>query len=180
MELGEPDASGRRRPVPVEGSEYTLEVDNLIMAIGQRSKVPEGFGLSTDKWGNVEADPESLMTSKRGVFAGGDIVSGPSSVIEAIQQGRMAASSIDKYLGGKGQIEQKLVPEEEEGPCIGRDEEFASRKRAEAETLPVNERLNNFSEVECVFAEEAAVDEAKRCLKCQLRLKISKAPFPPE
>jgi len=180
MELGEPDASGRRRPVPVEGSEYTLEVDNLIMAIGQRSKVPEGFGLSTDKWGNVEADPESLLTSKQGVFAGGDIASGPSSVIEAIQQGRMAASSIDKYLGGEGQIEQKLIPEEEEGPCIGRDEEFASRKRAEAETLPVSERLNDFSEVECVFAEEAAVDEAKRCLKCQLRLKISKAPFPPE
>jgi len=180
MELGEPDASGRRRPVPVEGSEYTLEVDNLIMAIGQRSKVPRGFGLSADKWGNVEADPESLLTSKRGVFAGGDIASGPSSVIEAIQQGRMAASSIDKYLGGEGQIEQKLVPEEEEDPCIGRDEEFASRKRAEAESLPVNERLSDFSEVECVFAEGVAVDEAKRCLKCQLRLKISKAPFPPE
>jgi formate dehydrogenase beta subunit len=180
MELGEPDASGRRRPVPIEGSEYTLEVDNLIMAIGQRSKVPSGFGLSTDKWGNIEADPESLATSKQGVFAGGDVVRGPSSVIEAIAHGRTAASSIDEYLGGNGLIDRKLIPEEPYEPCLGREEEFASRKRAEVETIPVSERLVDFSEVECVFAEKIAVSEAERCLRCQLRLKIARAPFPPE
>ncbi|MBN2380366.1 FAD-dependent oxidoreductase [candidate division WOR-3 bacterium] len=180
MELGEPDASGRRRPVPVEGSEYVLEVDKLIMAIGQRSKVPESFGLETDKWGNIAADPETLATGKKGIFAGGDVVKGPSSVIEAIAHGRTAASSIDSFLGGEGKIGQKLVEDEPYKACLGREERFAYRERAVADSLPVEDRVDNFREVECVLSEEAAVAEGERCLRCQLRLKIARAPFPPE
>ena len=180
MKLGEPDASGRRRPIPVEGSEFTIEVDRLIMACGQRSAVPDKFDLSLTRRGNVIVDEETLSCSKEGVFAGGDVVSGPAFVIEAIQAGRKAAISIDKYLGGTGEIDQKFIPEEEESSCLGREEGFAYRKRPKIPTIPIDKRLHDFSQVECSLDEKTAVKEAERCLRCQLRLKISRAPLPPE
>lgn len=179
MKLGKPDASGRRRPIPIKNSEFTIEADRLIMAIGQRSVVPERFGLVIDERGFIKADEETLSCPRKGVFSGGDAVSGPASVIEAIQAGRKAAISIDKDLGGNGQIDQKFIPEEEEDPCLGRDEEFAYRKRAEIPTLPVDKRLHGFPKITRTLDEKTAVEEAKRCLNCQLRLKISKAPLPP-
>ncbi len=101
MELGEPDDSGRRRPVPIEGSEFVIDVDVAIIAIGnspnpiiQKSTV----GLETTHWGTIVADEETMRTSKRGIFAGGDIVSGAATVIEAMGAGRKAAKSIDEYL----------------------------------------------------------------------------------
>jgi len=180
MKLGEPDASGRRRPVPIESSEFIIEVDRLIMAIGQKPAVPDGFGLSMNRWGYILADEETLACSREGVFSGGDVVSGPASVIEAIQAGRKAAISIDKYLGGKGQIDQKFIPEEPENPWLGREEGFADKQSAQMPTLAADKRVSDFSQVECGFDEESAVEEAKRCLRCQLRLKISKAPLPPQ
>ena len=180
MKLGEPDASGRRRPIAISGSEFTIEVDRLIMAIGQRPKLPEGFGLAVDKRGRLQVDEETLSCSREGVFAGGDVVTGPASVIKAIQAGRKAAISIDKYLGGKGQIDQKFIPEEEENPWLGREERFAYKRRAEMTTLPVVKRLYDFPQVEYTLDERTAVEEAKRCLRCQLRLNISRAPLPPE
>jgi len=179
MKLGEPDASGRRRPVPVERSEFIIEVDRLIMAIGQKPAVPDGFGLSMNRWGYILADEETLACSREGVFSGGDVVRGPASVIEAIQAGRKAAISIDKYLGGKGQIDQKFIPEEPENPWLGREEGFADKEKTQMPTLAADKRVSNFSQVECGFDEETVVEEAKRCLRCQLRLKISKAPLPP-
>ncbi|TRZ51161.1 MAG: FAD-binding protein [Dehalococcoidia bacterium] len=180
MELGEPDASGRRRPVPIEGSEFMIEPDRLIVAIGQSSVVPKEFGIALDRKGRIKTDEETLACSMKGVFAGGDVVGGPASVIEAIEAGRRAAISIDKYLEGQGQIDQKFIPEEEENPCLGNDEEFACRKRAKVTFLPVSKRLHGFSQVEYGFDEKTALEEAKRCLRCQLRLKISKAPLPPK
>jgi len=180
MELGETDASGRRRPIPVKGSEFIIKVDRIIMAIGQRSVVSKEFGLLTDEKGRILVDPETLSCSKKGVFSGGDVVSGPSSVIEAIQAGRKAAISIDRYLGGKGQIDQKFVSEKEEGICLGREEGFAYRNRAEIPMLSVDKRLHNFLQVECGLDEKTAVEEAKRCLRCQLRIKMKKAPMPPD
>ena len=180
MELGEPDSTGRRRPIPIEGSEFMVDPDRLIIAIGQSSAVPKEFGIALDRKGRIKADEETLACSMKGVFAGGDAVSGPASVIEAIEAGRKAAISIDKYLGGKGQIDQKFIPEEEEGPCLGSDEEFASRKRAKVTFLPASRRMRGFSQVEYSFDEKRATEEAKRCLKCQLRLKISKTPLPPK
>ncbi len=180
MELGEPDSSGRRRPVPVKGSEFTINLDRLIVAIGQRSVVPKEFGVALDGKGRIEVDKETLACSVKGVFAGGDVVSGPASVIEAIQAGRKAAISIDKYLGGKGQIDQKFIPEEKDDPCLGRDEQFAYRKRAGAKFIPLSKRRHGFSQVEYSLDEKTAREEARRCLKCQLRLKISQAPFPPQ
>jgi glutamate synthase (NADPH/NADH) small chain len=101
MELGEPDESGRRRPVPIEGSEFVLPMEIVIIAIGTganplvQSTTPD---LKTNRWGYIEADPETLRTSKKGVFAGGDIVTGAATVILAMGAGRKAAKGIDEYL----------------------------------------------------------------------------------
>jgi len=101
MELGEPDESGRRRPIPIEGSEFRIEVDACIVAIGNASNplVPSTTpDLETNRWGNIVADPETMKTSKKGVFAGGDIVLGAATVILAMGQGRKAAKAINEYL----------------------------------------------------------------------------------
>jgi len=181
MELGEPDSSGRRRPIPVEGSEFTMKVDKLVVAIGQDHVVPEGLKVDTDKWGSIPVDEKTRMTSRDGVFAGGDIVTGPASVIKAIHAGRLAASSMDKYLGGNGKIDRVLVADKRDDPFIGHEEGFADREKAERETLAVEKRLQpGFPQVDFCFDEDTAVSEANRCLKCQLRVQISPAPAPPE
>jgi glutamate synthase (NADPH/NADH) small chain len=101
MELGEPDASGRRRPVVIKGSEFTLPVDTVIVSIGNGANplVPSTTpGLDTNKWGNILADQETGKTSKKGVFAGGDIVIGAATVILAMGAGRKAAAAMHEYL----------------------------------------------------------------------------------
>ncbi|MBD3288218.1 bifunctional dihydroorotate dehydrogenase B NAD binding subunit/NADPH-dependent glutamate synthase [candidate division KSB1 bacterium] len=101
MELGEPDSSGRRRPVPIEGSEHVLDVEVFVVAIGQGANpllTTRTPGLELNKWGNVVADEETGKTSRKGVFAGGDIVTGAATVILAMGAGKKAATAIDKYL----------------------------------------------------------------------------------
>ena len=101
MELGEPDASGRRRPVPMEGSQFEVDLDTIIPAIGQRSDlffIPEGDTIQTTRWGTIVVDPDTLATGKPGVFAGGDCVDGPGIAIQAIAAGKKAALSIHNYL----------------------------------------------------------------------------------
>jgi glutamate synthase (NADPH/NADH) small chain len=104
MQLGEPDASGRRRPVPIEGSEFRIGIDVVVMAIGQGPNplVPTTTpGLETTKWGNIIADEETGLTSIEGVYAGGDIVTGAATVILAMGAGRKAANAINAYVRGK-------------------------------------------------------------------------------
>jgi NADPH-dependent glutamate synthase beta subunit-like oxidoreductase/NAD-dependent dihydropyrimidine dehydrogenase PreA subunit len=101
MELGEPDASGRRRPIPIEGSQFEVELDMIIPAIGQRSDlsfISDGDDIRTTRWGTVVVDPDTLLTGKPGVFAGGDCVDGPGIAIQAIAAGKQAAESINNYL----------------------------------------------------------------------------------
>lgn len=179
MELGEPDASGRRRPVPVQGSEFMVQADRLILAIGQKATVPRAMQNLLNKKGWIETDADTLATPVKGVFAGGDLVSGPASVIEAIAAGRIAASSIDKYLGGTGVIDEKLTDVEIENTCLGAKEDFARRKRTALPMLAVQKRAKNFKVVEFCLTQEKAIEEAKRCLRCELRLKISQPPLPP-
>ncbi|MCK5266188.1 MAG: FAD-dependent oxidoreductase, partial [Candidatus Thorarchaeota archaeon] len=106
MRLGEPDTSGRRRPVPITNSEFTMAVDNLIIAVGQSA---DQKGVQTDvecsKWGNAVADPITLATKTPGVFAGGDIVLGPNTVVKAVGHGNQAAISIDRFLRGVDMME---------------------------------------------------------------------------
>jgi glutamate synthase (NADPH/NADH) small chain len=104
MELGEPDASGRRRPIPIPGSEFDMEVDTVIMALGTRPNplvFNESGGLERTRWGTVVADESTGHTTKRGVWAGGDIVTGAATVISAMGAGKRAASDIDRYLRGQ-------------------------------------------------------------------------------
>jgi len=179
MELGEPDASGRRRPVPVKGSNVVIKADRIITAIGQVPAVPAGFGLATNKKCCIQADLSTMASPRQGVFAGGDAVSGPASIIEAIQGGRKAASAMDKYLGGTGVIDREFIAPEEPPVCLEREEKFCCRGRAAIPELPAAKRRNKFDLVEHAYTEKTAVEEAGRCLRCELRLKISKAPLPP-
>ena len=106
MQLGEPDETGRRRPEPIEGSEFVIEVDTVVIAIGNgpHPLIPQTTSdLELNRWGNIVADPETGQTSKPGVFAGGDIVTGAATVIEAMGAGKRAAAAIDAYLGRLGQ-----------------------------------------------------------------------------
>lgn len=180
MELGEPDSSGRRRPIPIEGSEFNINVDKLVVAIGQDHVVPEKFKVELDKWGSIPVDEKTMETSRKGVFAGGDVVTGPASVIKAIAAGRKAATSMDIFLGGDGVIDQKFVENQEEDSFLGCDGDFPKQGKEKRKTLPVEERLTGFSQVDQCFTEKQLKKETNRCLKCQLRLRISKAPLPEE
>ncbi|HOW97323.1 MAG TPA: FAD-dependent oxidoreductase [Kiritimatiellia bacterium] len=179
MELGEPDASGRRRPVPVPGSEFVQEADHLIMAIGQKPAVPESLGVALDRRDRLQVDPATWSTSRPGVFSGGDVVSGPATVIEAINAGRNAAAAMDRYLGGSGRIEESLASLRKQNPRLGREEHFAGKKRPKTPILPLERRTRSFDEVESSFNAATAVQEANRCLRCGLRLTICAAPLPP-
>jgi glutamate synthase (NADPH/NADH) small chain len=110
MELGEPDASGRRRPIVIEGSNFILDIDTVIVAIGNSSNplIPQTTsGLETNKWGNIRVDEQTMMTSRPGIFAGGDIVTGGATVISAAGAGKVAARAIHRYIMGLPMIEDK-------------------------------------------------------------------------
>jgi NADH-quinone oxidoreductase subunit F len=165
MQPGKRDSSGRKRPEPVTGSEFTLHFNTIISAIGQRPDIPPEFGLNTGAGNVIQVDTNTLATSQAGVFAGGDAVSGPASVIEAIAAGRRAAVSIDRYLGGQGNIEEKLAPP---GAVMGPLEETEEKYRLPMPRMDINRRLRGFDQVELGYDSGAAVAEAQRCLCCDL------------
>ena len=153
----------------VEGSEQTLSVDTVIFAIGQ---TPDLTGLAGDgaiettNLGTVAIDPETLMTGRRGVFASGDATTGPSSIIEAIASGQKAAFFINRYLQGDvlRVKPEKTIEAADIKVDIPADKE--KQERQPMPLLPVAERITNFKEVALGFSEEAAIEEAKRCLNC--------------
>lgn len=169
MELGEPDASGRRRPIPIKGSEFVLAVDAVVPAIGQMSElsfITAQNGISVNKWNNLDVDPLTFATSVAGVFAGGDVVSGPATVVKAVSAGKEAAISIDRYLRGE-EVAANRRRNWEEG--IARREDTADREEKPREAMPMREpetRKADFTEVVKGFSEEAALREANRCLNC--------------
>jgi len=166
MKLGEVDSSGRRRPEPIAGSEFTMELDNVIAAIGQTPENAVQLGLPVTMIGTFEVDPDTLVTTREGVFAGGDAVSGPASVIDAIAAGRQAAISVDQYLGGDGMIEETLAPPEGVVKLAEISEE--EKPRVEIPLLQLDQRLRGFTEVELGYTQAMAMEEAQRCLKCDL------------
>jgi len=172
MELGEMDQSGRRRPVPVDGSEFKVGVDTLILAISQEPDISSlnGSQLTISKWNTIEVDPETLSTNIKGIFAGGDVVTGPNTVTEAMAHGKTAAEMIDKYIRGE-KLERKYEvtrPELDVEAVKLTEEETKSLKRPQAQFVPTDRRLKDFSEVELGFTEADAIREAKRCLRCDL------------
>jgi len=167
--LGEEDASGRRRPVPVEGSEFVVEADVVISAINQEpdlSVAAGGYELSISRWNTFAVDRDSLATSVPGLFAGGDAVTGPKTVVDAIAHGHRAAGSIHCYLRGKELKRDDLASSlsrmevEIELPSTGK------KARRPMPQLPLEERRDSFQEVDLGFTQEMAVEEARRCLRC--------------
>ncbi|MFZ5907131.1 MAG: FAD-dependent oxidoreductase [Nitrospirota bacterium] len=167
MKLGEPDATGRRRPVPIEGSEFEREADTVILAIGY---VPDGDvmkhdGLSLNKNDTVIVQDRSGMTNIRGVFAAGDVVSGPLSVVDAMASGRKVADSIHRFL--RVLPESTVEPLEAVQPLHARIAGLIPKEARQAmPVLPVEERIQNFSEIDEGYDTEQAVREAQRCLNC--------------
>jgi NADH-quinone oxidoreductase subunit F len=172
-ELGEPDESGRRRPVPMEGSEFTIETSTIITAIGQ---VPEtellaGGGVECDRRHRIVVDPETMRTNLEWVFAGGDAVTGPATVIEAVCAGKKASKAILHYLRGEELRDPAPIPiprlRVEESAAVGEDER-AALERPEMPTADPSRRVHGFELVDLGLSEEAAVREAHRCLRCDL------------
>ena len=167
MRLGAPDASGRRRPIPIPDSEFDMKVNNVIIAIGQLVD-PKGPAkvLDLTEWGTIAADNITYQTSMKGVFAGGDVVSGPATVVEAIGAGKDAAISIDRYLSGQelseGREDTRIAVSEDEIPKEG----LQHIPRVAMPALSTGKRKSNFAEVELGFSEKNAIAEAERCLGC--------------
>jgi len=167
MKLGKPDASGRPSPVPVEGSEYKKDFDNVIAAVGQVPVGIQSLGVALAKGDFVQVDTGSLATDKAGVFAGGDLVTGPASIIDAIAQGRRAAESIDKFLGGSGQIDQELAPPEQDVMVV--DYQAGDQARVVMPCISLDERTCSFAAVEAGLSNDMAIREAERCRGCDAR-----------
>ncbi len=177
------DADGRFNPSFDEATTKAMSVDMIVFAIGQAPDL-KGFSdtesLRLTKSGILEVNNSTLETNVKGVFACGDIMKGPGSIVEAIAVGRKASVTIDKYLGGNGNIDETLGQAEKPNHWLGREEGFAFKRRVDMPHLPVEHRRGNFKEVALGFDEKMAVSEAKRCLRCDLRLQIRQPLLPPE
>jgi NADPH-dependent glutamate synthase beta subunit-like oxidoreductase len=174
MRLGEPEASGRRRPVAIPGSEFFVPADTVIAAVGQApdlSFLPPESALERTRWEMLVVDSNTLSTNIPGIFAGGDFATGPAMVIDAIAAGRRGALAIDKYLRGdtsrvvlydlKGEVIPEAVSQPEE-------ETWEAQPRLEMPRIPPQQRKDSFQEIELGFSEERATQESKRCLRCDL------------
>jgi len=176
------DQNGKFNPSFDETDTKRLETDMVILAVGQApdSAMISNLGLQTSETGTLKVNASTMETNIPGVFACGDIVNGPTSIVEASASGRKAAQAIDKSLGGNGNIDEQLVTVEKPNPWLGREEDFAFRNRAKMPSLPIKKRGENFAEVELGLDEKTALEEAKRCLRCDLRLQIVQPVLPPE
>ncbi len=168
MELSDFDSSGRRKSVEVKGSNFMLDIDYVIPAVSQYADLPfiGKNEIGQTKWGTFVTNPENMMTTMEGVFAGGDIVRGPEDVINAIADGKKAATTIDLYLGGNGLLNkgQKI-----EIPLVYDEDEIVYHKQFEKDMLPPNQRKKTFEEVVLGFHKLNAIAESMRCLHCERR-----------
>jgi NADPH-dependent glutamate synthase beta subunit-like oxidoreductase len=171
--LGQPDESGRRRPVPVEGSEFEIGASRIITAIGQRpaSTVTSGVdGVDRDERDRVRAR-DTLQTSLEWVFAGGDTVTGPATVIEAVAAGKQAAKSIARFVRGEDLTERSPIPiprmKVEEATDLD-DDEKSELVREPMPAMAIKERGGSFELVETGYTEQLARAEAHRCLRCDI------------
>lgn len=169
MRLGKPDSSGRRRPLPVKNSEFILPADTVIAAISQEpdlSYLGEKDKLPGTPWNTLEVDPQTLATARPGVFAGGDVVTGPNTVIDAIAAGHRASRSIIQYFDGVSPAVDTACPPVQEAEIRPDLDRQPQRPRAAVPSRPVPQRRNSFKEVEASFDATTAIREAARCLHC--------------
>jgi NADH-quinone oxidoreductase subunit F len=174
-ELGDMDSSGRRKPVSIPETEYEIELDTLIVAISEDSGkdimyAAQSAGIKTTPFNTISIDESTLLTSREGVFAAGDVVTGPNTVIDAIAAGKKAAVMVDRYLNGQP-LKQPVTPNLPKvfvPPIEVNFEEIQKVKRVETPRAPSDWRRRNFAEVEVTLSEEEAYYEARRCLRCDL------------
>ena len=164
-----------RRPVITkkENSKSCIQADTVIFAVGQRPELRKENGLPLTPGGYIEVDEKTLKTGIDGIFAAGDVIYGTRSVIEAIASGRKAAASIDRYLGGVGDISEILAPVTEREDFIGKIEGFGDKTRAKEQIVSADERVSSFQPYHGGICGEDICKEANRCLQCDLRLKIT-------
>jgi NADPH-dependent glutamate synthase beta subunit-like oxidoreductase len=171
------DEKGNFCPAFGEGRE-TVEADQVILAIGQSAELSflASCGGVKSERGLIVIDPQTHETGVPGVFAGGDATRGPGAIIDAVAAGRRAAGAIDRFLGGDGLIEEVIAQRLDTGSYDGKREKgFADLSRESAPHLPLEERKENFREVDLCFSDERAVSEAKRCLQCDLEIQLAKS-----
>jgi len=175
MKLGDPDASGRRRPEPIKGSEFVIETGLIISAVGEEPELSfiNGEMAGIVEKGYIKADPLTLATPVKGIFAGGDAVTGAATVIQAMAAGRKAAKSIDKYFKGEPLDKGREGEEIFESKLIVDTWSIYQEPRTAMPALPAAQRKANFKEVDLGLTREAAVKEAKRCLSCDCRICIN-------
>ncbi|TFF96914.1 4Fe-4S dicluster domain-containing protein [Candidatus Thorarchaeota archaeon] len=168
MELGEPDESGRRRPVPIPDSEFDIDLDAVVVAIGQGIDEKDYFSdVEYSRWGWINADENTLQTCLDGIFAGGDCVTGPSTVVDAVGSGKQAALSISRYLQGED-TESVATDEVRIAASVEIEMSQATEdRRAEMPALKPSKR-GGFDEVELGFKRKTAKIEADRCINCSL------------
>lgn len=171
------DDEGRLEIEASEESAHVLPADTVIFAIGQRPDIPEEWEVETVQGGLVELDSYTFNTSRDGVFAAGDAVTGTASVVKAIASGRKAASAVDSFLDGSGNIDEELLPLEQPGPWLGWEEGFGHLERCAARHADADERVSGFCEVALGLDDQAAAAEAQRCLQCDARLRITPVKF---
>ncbi len=177
MELAEPDKSGRRRPVPVEGSEFEMEADTLVPAIGQQTNLdflsPDD-DIDTTRWGTIKVNSKTMMTTRPGVFAAGDAVSGPLTVVHGVAGGKLAATMIHEYVTtGKCTPSKELLMDEvlalvEKQGQVRVTPRIESRQGGtiHPNKLDMRERITTFQEVEAGLSQYGSYIESSRCLRC--------------
>ena len=180
---GEPDATGRRRPVPIPGTEHAVPLDTLIVTIGDIPDVGyiASMGIEVTESGTLRVDKHTLTTSRAGVFAGGDVVTGPNTVVDAIAAGKKAAVIIGRYLRGQElrQPGELRLPRVYVEPVTVSAEEMMEAERVELPMIPAAQRRQSFDEVERSLSAEDATREARRCLRCDLEFTLpAKGPSP--
>ena len=176
MQLGSVDESGRRRPIPIKGSEFEIKLDTLIPAISEQPDISclgDEHDFNISGWNTFVVDQETLTTNVPGVFAGGDAIRGPSSVIEAMADGKRVAEAIDKYIKGEEIIFAYSVtrPSIYVEPVKLRVEEVLETSKQKTRKRAPHLRSKNFEEVDLGFDKKAAMREARRCLRCDLEIK---------
>ncbi len=176
MKLGEPDASGRKRPVKIAGSEFVIEANTVIGAVGQKTDAPKG--VKTDRWGNIDADSSNLNTGDT-VFAGGDCVTGAATVVEAVAAGRKMAVAITDMFAGIKHTEPPLFNVSRGyWRNMSKDDvvllkEVSNTKRLQLEQISINERCTTFKEVNFTASKESIMAEGERCFECSCTAKHS-------
>ncbi|MFX0124174.1 MAG: FAD-dependent oxidoreductase, partial [Candidatus Hodarchaeota archaeon] len=158
------DEKGRFNPTFDETSLKTIETDMVILAIGQNPDLTvlgTKTSVQTSPSGLINVNDVNLSSNENGIFAGGEVIKGPLSVVEAIEMGRKAASSIDRYLGGSGNIDEALIESDTPNPWLGREEDFFDRNRSQMPCLPLKDRISSFNEIELGLNRNMAIEEAK-------------------